>query len=174
MDIKIYTTPTCGYCHQAKRFLQERGVRFSEYDVSRDRQAAQEMVNKTGQMGVPVIEVDGEMIVGFDRPRLEQLLARGAGSGRRISLGISVADAARAAQCCGAAAVAGALVGRVKPMHPGDRAGLRPGDIITEINMHTIRNAADLEHSMGSITAGKRLTIGYVRGQERRQAEVAL
>lgn len=174
MDIKIYTTPTCGYCHQAKRFLDERGVRYTEYDVSRDRQAAEEMVAKTGQMGVPVITVDGEVIVGFDRPRLEQLLARGGGTGQHISLGISVADAQRTARRQGSTAVVGALIGKVKPMYPGDRAGLKPGDIITELNTKTIHDAADLENSMKSLTAGQRVTIGYIRGEETLHAEVAL
>ena len=174
MDIRIYTTPTCGYCHQARQFLDERGVRYTEYDVSRDRRAAEEMVSRTGQMGVPVIMVDGEIIVGFDRPRLEQLLARGARAGSPITLGISIADAAKAAQRQGAVAVAGALVGKVKPMHPGDRAGLQPGDIITELNTKAIRNAADLEHSMGTLKSGTRVTIGYIRGDQTRHAEVAL
>ena len=76
MEVKIFTTPTCGYCHQAKRFLSERGIRYAEYDVSRDRAAADEMVRLTGQMGVPVILVDGQVVVGFDRARLEHLLSK--------------------------------------------------------------------------------------------------
>ena len=178
MDIKIYTTPTCGYCHQAKRYLDERGVHYTEYDVSRDRRAAEEMVSQTGQMGVPVIVVDGEVIVGFNRQRLEQLLAAGKGNGngkgKPISFGISVADAARVAQRYGATPVMGALVGKVKPMYPGDRAGLKPGDIITELNMRTIRNAADLERSTASLHTGSRVTIGYLRGDKTLQSEVAL
>jgi glutaredoxin len=59
MKVKVYSTPTCGYCHQAKKFLAERGVEYSEFDVSCDRAAAEEMVRLTGQMGVPVILVDG-------------------------------------------------------------------------------------------------------------------
>ena len=76
MDVKVYTTPTCGYCHQVKKFLSERGVKYAEYDVSRDRAAADEMVRLTGQMGVPVILVDGQVVVGFDRARLEHLLSK--------------------------------------------------------------------------------------------------
>ena len=75
MDVKIYTTPTCGYCHQAKKFLADLGVSFTEHDVSRYRAAAEEMVRLTGQMGVPVIAVDGEVVIGFDRASLEKLLA---------------------------------------------------------------------------------------------------
>lgn len=170
MDIKIYTTPTCGYCHQAKQFLDERGVRYTEYDVSRDRKAAEEMVSKTGQMGVPVIVVDGEVIVGFDRVRLEQLLARGGGNGTNISLGISVADATKIYS----SPVTGALVGKVKPMYPGDRAGLEPGDIITELNKQTIRKASDLQRLMKTLTTGQNVTIGYLRGEQMLHSKVAL
>ena len=77
MDVKVYTSPTCGYCHQVKRYLSERGVEFTERDISVDRAAAEDMIRQTGQTGVPVIVVDGEAVVGFDRPRLDQLLAGG-------------------------------------------------------------------------------------------------
>ncbi|MFC2033621.1 glutaredoxin family protein, partial [Chloroflexota bacterium] len=86
MRVKIYTTPTCGYCTMAKRFLDERSVKHEEHDVSQDRAAAEEMVSLTGQMGVPVIVIDGQVILGFDRPRMEQLLA-GNGGGQRVRFG---------------------------------------------------------------------------------------
>ncbi len=74
----IYSTPTCGYCTMAKDFLQEKGVEYEEIDVSVDQQKAQAMVEKTGQMGVPVIivEKDGqeEVLVGFDQVQLSNLL----------------------------------------------------------------------------------------------------
>lgn len=63
MEVKIYTTPTCGYCHQAKAFLDDLGMSYTEHDVSRDRTAAEEMVKLTGQMGVPVIVVDGRAVI---------------------------------------------------------------------------------------------------------------
>ena len=97
MEVKIYTTPTCGYCRQAKRFLTEMDVRFTEYDVSRDRAVAEEMVNLTGQMGVPVIVVDGQAVIGFDRARLEALLAD-RDSGQRPHFGLKIADAGKAAE----------------------------------------------------------------------------
>ncbi len=78
MDVTIYSTPTCGYCTLAKDFLQEKGVAYTDIDVSVDQKKAQEMVEKTGQMGVPVIIVnkDGqeEILVGFDQVQLTQLL----------------------------------------------------------------------------------------------------
>jgi len=70
-DVKIYTTPTCPYCHMAKEFLKEKGVEFDEIDVSADQEAAKEMVAKSGQMGVPQIEINGKIIVGFNREALE-------------------------------------------------------------------------------------------------------
>lgn len=72
-NIIVYTTPTCPYCHAAKEFLSEHKVAFTDVDVSRDIAKAQEMVQKSGQMGVPVIDVDGEIIVGFNKARLAQL-----------------------------------------------------------------------------------------------------
>lgn len=77
-EVTIYSTPTCGYCTLAKDFLQEKGVEYAEIDVSVDQQKAQEMVEKTGQMGVPVIIInkDGqeEVLVGFDQVQLSNIL----------------------------------------------------------------------------------------------------
>ncbi len=74
MDVTVYSTPTCSWCRATKEFLAENEVPFRDIDVSRDRMSALEMVQKSGQMGVPVIDVDGEIVVGFDRRRLSQLL----------------------------------------------------------------------------------------------------
>lgn len=73
-EVIIYTTPTCGYCHQAKRYLAEKGVNYTEIDVSTDEAAAEDVVRRTGQFGVPVIDVGGTLVVGFERRRLEKLL----------------------------------------------------------------------------------------------------
>ncbi len=72
--VKVYTTPTCPYCTMAKTFLLENGVEFVEVDVASDRAAAVEMINKSGQMGVPVLEINGEIIVGFDRDAIKKAL----------------------------------------------------------------------------------------------------
>ena len=66
MSVVVYTTPTCGFCHQVKAYLNQRGVPFTEHDVSRDPQAAAEMVRLSGQQGVPVVLIDGQVIVGFN------------------------------------------------------------------------------------------------------------
>ena len=173
MDIKIYTTPTCGYCHMAKKYLSERGVPYVEYDVSRDRQAADEMVNLTGQMGVPVIVVDGQVIVGFDRERLEQLIGRGGGD-NRPRFGLKVADASKITRKMGGLPVFGALVGSVAPGSPAERAGIKEGDIITEINMRPIRGADDLEKALSNLRSGARAAIILQRGQQSLRAEVVI
>jgi len=70
----VYSTPWCVYCHMAKEYLTGRGVQFSEVDVGADQQAARQLVAKTGQLGVPVIEVGKETILGFDRQRIDLAL----------------------------------------------------------------------------------------------------
>jgi len=72
--VTIYSLPTCHFCHEAKGFLTEHNIPFTDYDVSSDDAKKNEMVEKSGQMSVPVIFVDEEMVLGFDRSRLEQLL----------------------------------------------------------------------------------------------------
>lgn len=72
--VKMFTTPTCGYCRQAKDFFNDNNVSFSEVDVTKDQVALRDMADRSGQMGVPVIDVDGEIVVGFDRERLAELL----------------------------------------------------------------------------------------------------
>jgi glutaredoxin 3 len=76
MAVTIYTTPTCGYCRVAKDWFRQNHVPFTEYDVSADQRKAEEMVRKSGQMGVPVIDVHGRVIVGFNRPEIERALKR--------------------------------------------------------------------------------------------------
>lgn len=173
MEVKIYTTPTCGYCHMAKKYLSERGIQYIEYDVSHDRQTADEMVNLTGQMGVPVIIVDGQVIIGFDRPRLEQLIGKGSGD-NRPRFGLKVADASKIAKKMGELPVFGALVGAVAPSSPGERAGIKEGDIITEINMRPIRGADDLEKALTNLRLGGRVMIILQRGQQTLRAEIVI
>lgn len=74
MAVKVYSTPTCPYCRMAKSFLEEKGVAFDDVDVSVDAAGRDEMMKKSGQMGVPVIDVDGEIVIGFDKERLESLV----------------------------------------------------------------------------------------------------
>lgn len=73
-QVTIYTTPTCGYCKQAKAFFQEHDISYSEKDVSEDQAAQQEMIEKSGQRGVPVMVIGDEIIVGFDQPKVAEML----------------------------------------------------------------------------------------------------
>ena len=73
--IKVYSTPTCTYCRMVKSFLKEKGVDFEDIDVSVDSRAAEEMIQKSGQMGVPQIEINEKIIVGFDREAIERELS---------------------------------------------------------------------------------------------------
>ena len=66
-NVKVYSTSTCPYCRMVKDFLKEKDIVFEEVDVGSNPEAAKEMVDKTGQMGVPVVDVDGKVIVGFDK-----------------------------------------------------------------------------------------------------------
>ncbi|MEM7819757.1 MAG: glutaredoxin family protein [Candidatus Aenigmatarchaeota archaeon] len=74
MTIKIYTTSSCPYCIMAKEFLKQRNVKFEEINVEDNREAALEMIEKSGQMGVPVLDINGKIIVGFDKTAIEKAL----------------------------------------------------------------------------------------------------
>ncbi len=74
-DIKVYTTPTCPWCRKTKEFLKEKGVEYDEIDVSSDRGAAKEMIERSGQMGVPQIVVGEKVIVGFDPDEIESAVS---------------------------------------------------------------------------------------------------
>ena len=74
MTVTIYTTPTCAYCKTAKEFFQANNIDYAEVDVAADRAEAQKMVEKSGQMGVPVLDIDGKIVVGFDKEKIDELL----------------------------------------------------------------------------------------------------
>ncbi len=144
-----------------KEFLSLNGVKYVERDVSVDRAAATEMVARSGQRGVPVTVIDGEVVVGFDRPRLEQIIR--SRSSQRLALGISVADARSRAEQGGPVASQGAYVGRVSSGSLGERLGLKPGDVIVDINGQPIRSAADVEAAMVGVCRGEVLRVTFNR-----------
>lgn len=74
MDVVVYTSPTCPWCYKAKDYLRKNKVNFVEKDVSKDFMAAMEMVNKSRQRGVPVIDINGNIVVGFDKESIDNLL----------------------------------------------------------------------------------------------------
>jgi len=74
--VKVYSTPTCTYCNIAKKYLRDKGITFTDYNVAVDRRRAEEMVHKSRQQGVPVLDINGKIIVGFDKKRIDQAIGR--------------------------------------------------------------------------------------------------
>jgi glutaredoxin 3 len=73
-EVTIYSTPSCHFCHMAKDFFKEKNVKFTDYDVAADTDKRKEMVEKSGQMGVPVIIIGNDLIIGFNKPVISKLL----------------------------------------------------------------------------------------------------
>ncbi len=73
-DVKIYSTPVCPWCNKAKEFMKENSIDYKDFDVSSDEEAKNEMIEKSGQMGVPVLDINGTVIVGFDVEKIKQAL----------------------------------------------------------------------------------------------------
>lgn len=76
MNVKVYSTATCPWCTKVKDYLKSKGVEFENVDVSANREAAMEMVKKTQQMGVPVTEIEGEFVIGYDTAKIDELLSK--------------------------------------------------------------------------------------------------
>lgn len=76
MAVTIYSTPSCTYCRAAKEYFRQQGIAFTEYNIAADPHRADEMLRRSGQMGVPVIDVNGRIIVGFNRAEIERALRR--------------------------------------------------------------------------------------------------
>ena len=124
------------------------------------------MIRLSGQQGVPVITVDDDVVVGFDRRRLEELLPKVSAQGPR--LGAAVADAAPRLK------TEGAYVGRISRGSPAEKAGLQVGDVIVELNGQPVRIAADLERIMTVVTSGNRVELTCLRGGQRVRIELAV
>ena len=73
-NVTIYSTPSCHFCHIAKEFFKEKNITFTDFDVASDTEKRKEMVEKSGQMGVPVIQIDNDLVVGFNKPVISKLL----------------------------------------------------------------------------------------------------
>ena len=84
--VKVYSTPTCPWCKKTKSFLDDNGIAYEDLNVASDKAAREEMVHKTGQMGVPVIIVDGEIVIGFNQAQLDKLLSELLHIGRRLCM----------------------------------------------------------------------------------------
>ena len=153
-----------------KEFLAQRGINITERDVSRDSNAAQELVSRTGQMGVPVTLINGQTVIGYNQAQLEQAI----GEGERPSFGASVADASKITARQGGGITPGAYVGRIRPGSAAERAGLAPGDIVLEINMQRITNAIDLENAISRLSKGSRISVLFLRGNQQLTGEGTL
>jgi glutaredoxin 3 len=148
-----------------KEFLSQRGIDFKERDVSRNPSDAQELMRSTGQMGVPVTIINGQIVVGFDRGRLARLITQ-TQTRQRPSFGASIADASKITAKQGSGITLGAYVGMARPGSVADRIGLVSGDIITELNMKSIANASDLEHALSSLNNGRHFSLSFIRGNK--------
>ena len=173
--VTVYSTTTCPWCVRAKEYLKQKGVPFQEKNIEHDPVAAREIMQRTGQMGVPVITDGSDVIIGFDRARLDQLAQRYAASASAApdaetvplppppKIGLRVKDAS-----------GGAEVGAVHPGSPAEEAGVRVGDIVTEINAQTVRSAADLEAVLATLTAGQTVAFDLRRHGRRTRLRMSL
>ena len=170
--VTVYTTTTCPWCTRTKDYLKQKGVPFQEKNIEHDPVAAREIMQRTGQMGVPVITAGSDVIIGFDRARLDQLAKRYAASAPAEDavppppppkIGLRVKDAS-----------GGAEVGAVHPGSPAEEAGVRVGDIVTEINAQTVRSAADLEAALARLTAGQTVAFDLRRDGRRTRLRMSL
>ena len=120
------------------------------------------MVNLTGQMGVPVAVIGGEAVIGFDRPRIEMLLARRpARQGPKFGLRIADGEG-------------GVYVGAVRPDGLGNRLGLIAGDVITDFNDRPLRTAAEMERAIAAVAAGNLVALRFLREGRPRKTEIVV
>jgi S1-C subfamily serine protease len=149
-----------------KEFLSREQVSYIEKNVGLDQAAAQEMVNRSKQMGVPVTIINNEVIIGFDQPALRKAITRLRQSkGNNLKLGAQVADAAKVLESLGKPASKGALVGKVQTGSLAEKSGLREGDIITAMEGQAIEGVEDLAATLKRIAAAnfKQPTITVLR-----------
>ncbi len=160
-----------------KEFLSQRNIPYTEKYVDRDRDAAIEMIRRSGQQGVPVTVIGDQVIVGFDRPRLERAIsavreagASSSGAGGRRSLGAKVADAGRYVLPGGTSAE-GALLGGINPGSPAEHAGLKVGDVIVAVDDRPITSVDELSEALGA-SKSSTVKLALARGATRREVTV--
>ena len=170
MSVVVYTTPTCGFCRQVKDHLNQRSIPFTEHDVSQDSQAAAEMVQLSGQRGVPVVLIDGQVIVGFNRPLIDQLLDRR--TTQPLKLGVAIADARRIAARRGLQLPDGAYVGQVQAGSAAALAGLEAGDVIVQLAGQDIQTDQDVDRIIADVRPGLKIDLLYWRSGHRTRSVV--
>jgi S1-C subfamily serine protease len=144
-----------------KEFLSRKGIPYQEHDVSKDPLAGQEIVKLTGQNAVPVTVIDGQVVVGFDELRLEQLIIQTQGTAAP-KFGAAVADVTKTGRR-ETSLQFGAYIGRITPNSIAEKTGLGIGDIIIQMNNQPILNAADLGRVMAGIKQGDKISIVFIR-----------
>jgi S1-C subfamily serine protease len=132
------------------------------------------MIKLTGQMGVPVIVIGDEAIVGFDRARISEIVSAGGSGQKSVHFGLKIADAEKTAPQMGTSPAPGAIIGEVSPGFLGEKAGLKEGDIITGINGGSVKSAADMERALAALKPGNIVTILFLRAGETRKSEIVI
>lgn len=166
--VTVYTTSTCPWCDRVKDYLGKEGVPFEEKRVDSDYNAAMEMIQRSGQQGVPVIAADNDVIVGFDQPRLKRIVDR-YGRPKRPPLGLLAADTESYFSNHPEIAATypegtrGIFVGEVKTGSVAEKAGIRRGDVITSVAGKRVKNMATLDQLIDTLQSGQHVTARYVR-----------
>jgi glutaredoxin 3 len=145
-----------------KEYLSQHSIKYQERDISLDRSAGAEVMRLTGQMAVPVTVIDGQTVIGFDRPALDRLLATAAAASGP-SLGAAVGDAAKITRQRGLPPAAGAFIGSIRPGSLAQKLGLAVGDIITECNRQNIQGPNDLARVIAGLQSGSNISISFTR-----------
>jgi S1-C subfamily serine protease len=142
-----------------------------EKDVARDYEAAMEMIRRSGQQGVPVIATADEVILGFDQVRLARI-AEKYGTKKRPPLGILAADAQEyltkhpELAATVPAGTKGVFVGKIRPDTVAERAGIKPGDIVVGLAGKRVGSMVQLDSMVGTLKAGDKVTVRFLRGAE--------
>ncbi len=147
----LYFKPTDPYSLAARDFLSRRRAGLTVYDVSEDVRAWDEMVRLSGQYSVPVVVIEGQVLVGFDREQIARLLPH---EKPPLRLGVSIASVQPAANRPG-----GAYIGQVGGGSLAERAGIRPGDVLIEMAQRPVRSAADVHAIMAEARAGDQVSV---------------
>ncbi len=170
-SVIVYSTETCPWCDRTKEYLKSRNVPFIEKRVDADMDAAREMVQISGQQGVPVVATEREVVVGFDQLRLARIADRFSGP-KRPAFGVLGANAedyfARHPEKRPDAEtdIKGVFVGQVKPNSVAARAGIQPGDVIQAMANKRVRTMHAMDALMESVKAGDTVSVRVLRGTE--------
>lgn len=166
--VTVYVTQTCPWCDRVKEYLRKNGVQFREVDVSKDYNAAVEMVRRSGQQGVPVVATDKDVIVGFDQVRLSRIVDE-YGRPKRPPLGLLAADVESYFERHPEVAAKfpegtrGVFVGNVRPNSVAERAGIKPGDVITSVAGKRVKNMRGLDQLIDTLSAGDTVSVRFLR-----------